>query len=399
MPEQPPPQNPDHHPAQREAQRGSVAGRVQGSPRPTPGRPTSPPGRTGPVPGHGPPSGRGPRDGHGPAHGYGPVRGHGPAQGYGPSPTHRLPQNPANVDASHRLPTEAFPAPQAATARAAGATKAGAASLPTSSKDKDLTVNKVIAGAGAAATSAVLGSFFGAMGTIGGAAVGSVVSMLATSLLEHSLDKTRDTVKAKVKLPGGRTVEVEGPVTVPPPVAPEGEAGQATVHVTPGEQPTEVLSVVPGTDAAPAGSRWTRRRVLAMAGFTVLVFAIAMFAVTGIELIKGSPLNSSGTSGGGTSVGRVLTSGGGATDAPADAEDESTDPPTETQVPSDDDGTEPTAEEQQRAPAVRDGADEDAEPSPTASRGPAPTATPESGAEGNVQSGGGAAGGGAPEAG
>ena len=91
-------------------------------------------------------------------------------------------------------------------------------------KDRDLTVNKVIAAAGAAATSAVLGSFFGAMGTIGGAAIGSVVSMLTTSIFEHSLDRTRDTVKAASKLPGGRTVQVEGPVEVPPPMAPEGES-------------------------------------------------------------------------------------------------------------------------------------------------------------------------------
>jgi hypothetical protein len=265
-------------------------------------------------------------------------------------------------------------------------------------KDRDLTVNKVIAAAGAAATSAVLGSFFGAMGTIGGAAIGSVVSMLTTSFFEHSLDRTRDTVKARVKLPGGRTVQVEGPVEVPPPGAPEGESGQATVYVTPGDQPTEVLSVVSEADATPAGSRWSRRRVFVLAGFTVLVFAIAMLAVTGIELIKGSPLNSSGTSGSGTSVGRVLTSGAGVTDAPADAGDESaTESAVESEAPADEDGADSTAEEQP-APAQQDGA-EDAEPSPTPSRGPAATPTPESGAEGNLQSGGGAAGGAAPEAG
>ena len=49
-------------------------------------------------------------------------------------------------------------------------------------KKRDLTVNKVIAGAGAAATSAVLGSFFGAMGTVGGAALGSVFSAVVTWL-------------------------------------------------------------------------------------------------------------------------------------------------------------------------------------------------------------------------
>jgi hypothetical protein len=273
-----------------------------------------------------------------------------------------------------------------------------AATSRESLKDRDLTVNKVIAAAGAAATSAVLGSFFGAMGTIGGAAIGSVVSMLTTSIFEHSLDRTRDTVKARVKLPGGRTVQVEGPVEVPPPVAPEGESGQATVYVTPGDQPTEVLSVVSAADATPGRSQWSRRRVFVLAGFTVLVFAIAMLAVTGIELIKGSPLNSSGTSGSGTSVGRVLTSGGGATDAPADAGDESaTESAVESEAPADEEGADSTAEEQP-APAQRDGAD-DAEPSPTPSRGPAATPTPEIGADGNLQSGGGAAGGAAPEAG
>jgi hypothetical protein len=402
MPEKPPSQNPDRHPAQQEPQPGTVAGRVQGPPRPAP-----PPGRTGPVPGHGPPAGRGPRDGHGPAHGYAPMRG-GAAHAYGPSPTHHVPRMPGDVDAVHALPTEAFPAAQAEApaARTAGALAAAAqrsvASASASAAEKrekrDLTVNKVIAGAGAAATSAVLGSFFGAMGTIGGAAVGSVVSMLSTSLLEHSLDKTRDTVKAKVKLPGGRTIDVEGPVTVPPPVAPEGEVGRATVYVTPGDQPTEVLSVVPAADAAPARSPWSRRRVFMLAGFTVLVFAIAMLAVTGIELIKGSPLNSSGTAGSGTSVGRVLTSGGGATDAPADTGDESaTESAVESEAPADEDGAESTAEEQP-APAGRDSA-EDAEPSSAPSRGPAATPTVESGADGNPQSGGGAADGAASEAG
>jgi hypothetical protein len=52
----------------------------------------------------------------------------------------------------------------------------------------DLTVNKVLAGAGAAVTSAVLGSFFGVAGTVVGAAVGSVASTIATSLYESSLN-------------------------------------------------------------------------------------------------------------------------------------------------------------------------------------------------------------------
>ena len=46
------------------------------------------------------------------------------------------------------------------------------------------------------------------MGTVSGAALGSVFSAVVTWLYQHSLDKTRDTVKARIKLPGGGTVKV-----------------------------------------------------------------------------------------------------------------------------------------------------------------------------------------------
>src|SRR5947208_3747193 len=90
----------------------------------------------------------------------------------------------------------------------------------------DLTLNKVIAGAGAAATSAVLGSYFGASGTVAGAALGSVASTVATTFYQHSLDRTRDTVLARVRLTGRRTdlsdtptVQLAAPLP-PPPDAP-----------------------------------------------------------------------------------------------------------------------------------------------------------------------------------
>jgi hypothetical protein len=94
-----------------------------------------------------------------------------------------------------------------------------------------------------------LGSFWGAAGTVLGAALGSVVSTLATTIYQRSLDRTRDTVKARVKLAGGRTVDVAAKLEVPaPPVAAEGEMGQARVFVTPAESaedPTTVLSPYP----------------------------------------------------------------------------------------------------------------------------------------------------------
>lgn len=130
----------------------------------------------------------------------------------------------------------------------------------------DLTVNKVIAGAGAAATSAVLGSYFGALGTVAGAAIGAIASTMATSLYEHSLNRTQDTVAALRSRRRASTAATE--VTAPMPRIPP--AGTA-----PDDQPTELLrpadpattglgssdaptAEVGGRWADPADQRWRR---------------------------------------------------------------------------------------------------------------------------------------------
>ena len=373
MPQQPPPQSPQ---PDRPTPSSSTPGPTPGptaddtGANPPPGVPPQPVGRAtppggyawsngyvpAPVPGRGPASG-----GFGAVGQPGPhVRVAGPPQGppprgYGPPPSYR----PAPPAASR--PTEALAAPTVAAATTAVAAEP---------KKKDLTVNKLVAGAGAAATSAVLGSFFGAMGTVTGAAVGSVFSALVTSLMQHSLDKTRDTVKAKVKLPGVGTVKVTGTTEVP---APRGAADQAStrVFVTPGDQPTEVLSAVPAVDAGPPKSR---RRLLVMAGFTVVVFAIGMLTITGIELVKGSPLNtsSSSTSERGTSLGTVLgRSESASTDTSTETASETAEPtsePTTSEDPADEQGSDSSAE-----PRTGFGADEEVST-------PTPTSTPRSGA-------------------
>jgi hypothetical protein len=265
--------------------------------------------------------------------------------------------------------------------------------------DKDLTVNKLVAGAGAAATSAVCGSFFGEMGTVTGAAIGSLFSAVVTALYERSLDTTRDTVKARIKLPGGRTVDVAGTTEVPAPyVADGGETGKARVYVTPADRPTEVMSAVPATDEPAAAPPRSRRRLLVLAGFAVVVFALGMLAITGVELIKGSPLNASSSSSGhsgGTSLGGVLTGNSSRTGANTGSSDESATS-----------SAEPTAENSRSA---RSTAGDDARTGPTAARGGAgaddsepssapsvrvtPTVEPQGasgGGEANAQSGGGA---------
>lgn len=154
-------------------------------------------------------------------------------------------------------------------------------------KAADLTVNKVLAGAGAAATSAVLGSFFGATGTVFGAALGSVASTVATVVYQRSLDRTRDTLVARVRVPRRRQqTEVSDAPTVRLEVPRPRESPEAA---------TTQLRVEPALRRP--------RRIWLWAGATVLVFVLGLLVVTGLEWAKGSTLT---TGQSGTSVGRVI---------------------------------------------------------------------------------------------
>ncbi len=162
----------------------------------------------------------------------------------------------------------------------------------------DLSVNKLLAGAGASVTSAALGSFFGAEGTVFGAAFGSVASTVATTLYQRSLDRTRDTLVARIRVNRrGEPIATDDPdATVLLPRQPAD-----------GEPPPDRPDV--------AGGSPSRRRWLIGIGASVLVFVIAMVTITGIELAKGSTLTRGNE---GTSVGRVIAP------APPAAEDEET---------------------------------------------------------------------------
>lgn len=175
-------------------------------------------------------------------------------------------------------------------------------------KGADLTLNQVVAGAGAAATSAVLGSYFGATGTVAGAALGSVASAVATTLYKHSLDRTRDTIAARLQSRRGAT-GAEAPTTVLAVPRPR----------TPAEQPTVHLSVAPDT-------RPSRRRMIVGAVVTVVVFTVGLIVVTGLEWAKGSSLT---TGQPGTSVGRVLSGGNGTQDRESRTSERSVAPTTE----------------------------------------------------------------------
>lgn len=183
-----------------------------------------------------------------------------------------------------------------------------------------LTVSKVVAGAGAAATTAVVGSVYGADGTVVGAAVGSIVSAVAAATYERSLDQTRKIVTTRVRR-GGEDVEVTQVMST--------EALAAEV--------TQVIPVQrPPTGAHPTGSiapavRPRRARWPFFAGAAVLIFAVGMLLVTGIEFFTGGPVLSSNQSG--TSVGTLLREGPGAQSAPTTEEATPTASPTDESAP------------------------------------------------------------------
>ena len=183
-----------------------------------------------------------------------------------------------------------------------------------------LTVSKVVAGAGAAATTAVVGSVSGADGTVVGAAVGSIVSAVAAATYERSLDQTRKIVTTRVRR-GGEDVEVTQVMST--------EALAAEV--------TQVIPVQrPPTGAHPTGSiapavRPRRARWPFFAGAAVLIFAVGMLLVTGIEFFTGGPVLSSNQSG--TSVGTLLREGPGAQSAPTTEEATPTASPTDESAP------------------------------------------------------------------
>ncbi|SHK36291.1 hypothetical protein SAMN05443637_105171 [Pseudonocardia thermophila] len=217
----------------------------------------------------------------------------------------------------------------------------------------DLTISKVLAVAGAGATSAFLGSWFGVAGTVLGAAIGAVATTVATSIYQRSIDRARSVVTARLRPQSpGDPDELDTVVMAAP--APPGD--QATELIAPADVP-----------------RTSRRRTAGYFVATVLGFALALAAVTGVEALKGSTLW-----GGEPSVGRVLQGG-----SPESA--------TPTADPSDADSTDSSDDDQDDGDSRRTQHDRnwDVPPSddatePTTRPTPQPTPTPEPQPSGGV---------------
>jgi len=141
----------------------------------------------------------------------------------------------------------------------------------TTARIADLKVSRVAATALAAVTTALLGSMLGAEGTLIGAAAASVVTTVATSVYQTSLERSRERVRSLAH----RTR----------PAHPAADAEQPQPS---GAEPSR----------RSATWRWVGVVVGAIGGF-----ALAMLVITGIEWARGETI---GDNGKGTTIGQVV---------------------------------------------------------------------------------------------
>jgi hypothetical protein len=149
---------------------------------------------------------------------------------------------------------------------------------------------QLVGSALAAATSAVVASFFGVAGTVIGAALASVITTISATLYSASLRKTNERLHDLSNRLGGRR-----------PTA-------GATQVLPQQPATRELPAALDPRRAPPRSR---RSYVRVAAGTAAVFVAAMVIVTGIELIGQRPVSAlvTGSSSKGTTVGDLTTAG------------------------------------------------------------------------------------------
>ncbi len=129
-----------------------------------------------------------------------------------------------------------------------------------------LSATQLIASALAAVTATIAASYLGVNGTVIGAAVASVVSVIGNAVYSHSIRQTGERVRTVV--PPGVRWSAHGSGTEPGPQSP---------------------SPAPPATGIGAPRRVTSLRVLAVA--CAGVFAAVLVLVTGVELVAGRPLS------------------------------------------------------------------------------------------------------------
>jgi hypothetical protein len=180
----------------------------------------------------------------------------------------------------------------------------------------DLQLSRVAAAALAAVTTAVLGSRLGAEGTLIGAAGASVITTVATSLYQASLERSRERVRSLAH----RTR----------PAHPASLATLSAEDSPPaGDQLRGNAKQPSNRSGRSAAWRWAGVVVAALGGF-----ALAMMVITGFEWASGKTVGGNGK---GTTIGQVVNDQSGPrqpTAPPAATTSETpTEKPTETSEP------------------------------------------------------------------
>ncbi len=174
------------------------------------------------------------------------------------------------------------------------------------------------AGALAAVTSALLLSTLGAVGTLVGAAMGSVAATVGTNLYSQWLAKSHQKVTSVQALARWRAAGLAGVRTSPEPAT--EPASDSVAEAAEAAEVAEVAEVAEGGDAEPMPSwqerlrtlPWKRIALLSLAMFVVVVAVITVF-----ELLAGRSVSSITRGGdGGTTISRVTGGGSEKGDEP-----------------------------------------------------------------------------------
>jgi hypothetical protein len=154
----------------------------------------------------------------------------------------------------------------------------------------------IIAGALASLSAAVVASYFGVAGTLIGTAVVSIVSSLTAALYAGLLGRTRGVVQRSTtvlhvlsdRADREPPAPAEGPGDRERPAPAEGPADAEPGRPEGGETAGRAGRAGGRTGGGPVG--WPWRRSVVVVGVAVLIFAIAIGAVTGIEAAIKEPI-------------------------------------------------------------------------------------------------------------
>jgi hypothetical protein len=211
-----------------------------------------------------------------------------------------LPDDPSAAVSNRPTAAKTNPEPKPAD-------EAGRAAADTERPRLQLTATQILAGIAASVTAAILGSRLGVAGTVLGAALASGISITGSAVYAHSIRATRHRVRQAVNRwrPEGAVVArsndpfalTRAQVVVGRGVAFWRSRPRArAVALSPGAPVGRPRRSAPTRSTGPTRRPWWAGLAVGIVG-TAVVFGAALALVTGIEVVKGSPLSGGATGG------------------------------------------------------------------------------------------------------